>query len=663
MVLLLGASQFPELPQQEDNEAFKNSADAVLEYFSSQRNGPAVYRIENLFDCELSVIDQGRRIRTFLQKNCDASDLIIYYIGHGGFLQRQDYFLALRHTGAREESLTGLRVSALAEIVKGEFGGRGRVYVILDCCFAGEAVREFQATGLGLVIEGNTFQQFPSSGTALLVASSKDQPAVSPRGRRYTMFSECLLEVLKEGVRGSGPLLTLQVVADQLRALVNARFGGDAVVPEIHSPLQEAGQSVARMPLFWNAAYVAASLPDHLIAELGDPLPKVRAKAVESLQALLDADGEIVGLVISELARIVADDDSRLVIRLAAEALKSRSTPAAAAGPPAATLEQPEDNYPSAPPTPGPAATADENPLSPASVGEVSKVAGEVADETEGSREAPPDAEAALTVQVQPSQRRVLPDSQVTWTCTVSNTGPIAVRAIEVTDAAGTQLCSPFDLEPGEEQGIKFVNHYRGQGGRMVIAALGRADHEQLVSAEGGGRVTVRKPKAHAHLTTTPFTTPSATPLASTLEVALRRTRTFGATPLAPVVDLRAGNASLDLTDFREALRQVKYTAKLGDPAINRLIRLIGEGEHHYHIATRRRAQPPNWTQRVVDWAAEVATVGTGEVVMVKLDPPSPRQIVEYIDRLAEHIAAATAVRIPTTEFVDPARRSVQDAL
>jgi hypothetical protein len=95
----------------------------------------------------------------------------------------------------------------------------------------------------------------------------------------------------------------------------------------------------------------------------------------------------------------------------------------------------------------------------------------------------------------------------------------------------------------------------------------------------------------------------------------------------------------------------VKATAKLKDASLNRAIRLIGEGEHHYRIATGRLASPADWRRRVVDWAAEVATLGTDELVMVKLAPPSPQQIVININQLSGYVEAATGVRIPTDEF------------
>jgi len=245
---------------------------------------------------------------------------------------------------------------------------------------------------------------------------------------------------------------------------------------------------------------------------------------------------------------------------------------------------------------------------------------------------------------VKPSQRRIPPNSQVTWTVTVTNDGQVPVQAVEVTDAAGTQLTPSFDLDVGAHHRIKFSNHYGDRGGKMTIAALGRTDDDALVAVEGVGRVSVRQPAVRPQ----PAATPSATPL---LKVWENTRKPVSSRPPAQFTARPQPAESLDLTQFRTALRQVKHTAKLGDATVNRFIRLIGEGEHHYRIATNRTARPRHWERQVVDWVAEVASVRSGDVIMVRLEPPSPGEIVENIDTLAAEVASATAVRIPTNEF------------
>ena len=96
--------------------------------------------------------------------------MVFYYVGHGGFLADREYFLVLRSTKKGREQLRGLRIRALAQLLK-EHAPQHRVYLILDCCFAGEAVREFRSGELGLLLEKETFDAMCATGTALLVAA------------------------------------------------------------------------------------------------------------------------------------------------------------------------------------------------------------------------------------------------------------------------------------------------------------------------------------------------------------------------------------------------------------------------------------------------------------------------------------------------------------
>lgn len=603
LTLILGASEFPNTALS-SSPAFRNSAEAIAHRLESYPAGADTYRVVSLFDSELSVIEQARAIDAALRVNRDATDLIVFYVGHGGFLRRgAEYFLTLRSTADREEDLTALRASTLADVIDRSFADR-RVYVVLDCCFAGEAVHSFQSGELGTIVEHRTMGRFPARGTALLVASSRDEPAIS--NERYTVFCECLLDVLERGIEGAERYLSLGAIADRLRALVNGRYGDGISLPEIHSPRQQDGD-VARERLFPNPAYGAHALPDEASIGLGQPLPKTRVGAVDALADYLrSGDPAVRDEARLVLERVAATDDSNLVRSHAREVLGQAgvAVPAGANEPrvdslPVVTTTEPDD----LPVVPAPVATA---PVATAT--------------------AEPEPLATLAIFVQPDRRRVPPDSSVTWTCTVSNTGPIPVRAIEVTDAGGTQLGKPFDLEAGAKRRVKFTRQYGEQGGRLTVAVLGRTDGDALVSAEGSGRVTVRRPAR--------VTDPADGPQAR-----IDRFRAFVA------------NAA-GLPRFRQALREVKATADLRNPSVNTAIRLIGEGERHYLVATGRLEEPADWRKRAVEWVAEVAALCTRDLVMVKIAAPSARDIAASIGQLSDHIAASTGTRIPVDEFV-----------
>lgn len=254
VAVVAGASTFPAQPNLQDSAAFAASAAAFGHYLQSDEGlALAADRVLDLFDSEASVIAQNQALVEFLAGHDDATDILFYYVGHGGFLRDREYFLALRGTERGSEAFTSLRIRALAHTLE-EYGHGRRKYLLLDCCFAGEAVREFQSGELSRIVETETFDALPERGTSLLVAASKDRPAIAPAGNARTMFSQCLLEVLAEGVDGKAEKLSLLDVGDATQRRIRAEFGLRAVRPEVHSPQQAQGD-LARFPLFPNPAY------------------------------------------------------------------------------------------------------------------------------------------------------------------------------------------------------------------------------------------------------------------------------------------------------------------------------------------------------------------------------------------------------------------------
>jgi hypothetical protein len=165
-----------------------------------------------------------------------------------------EYFLALRTTTETERYATGLRVSDLAQAVNRN-AAKLRAIIILDCCYAGEAVRYF--TGGDPVADPSSKIPF---GLTLFTASSSRQEAVVPAAEKRTMFSGCVLDVLHSGIPERGPLLSIKDVADAARLLINQRYPDNGVRPEIHSPRQRYGD-VADYGLFPNVASLSAPRP------------------------------------------------------------------------------------------------------------------------------------------------------------------------------------------------------------------------------------------------------------------------------------------------------------------------------------------------------------------------------------------------------------------
>ncbi|UCI07381.1 hypothetical protein [Mesorhizobium sp. B1-1-8] len=205
----------------------------------------------NLFDDPSNVIDLDERISRFLTANT-IGNILLFYTGHGGFLSDREYYLTIQSTRKRREHTTGLRIRALAETLS-QFIADRNLFIILDCCFAGEAVKIFQSNELNAIVEAKTFDALPKAGTALLVASSKDEPAISPVGKKYTMFSEAFLNVLRDGIPGAPDNLTLHDIERATQEAIRSRHGLTGVRPEVHSPRQK-GVDAAELAIFPNFA-------------------------------------------------------------------------------------------------------------------------------------------------------------------------------------------------------------------------------------------------------------------------------------------------------------------------------------------------------------------------------------------------------------------------
>lgn len=261
LAIVMGASRFPLCPSLPGGHQFEASA-RDFAVFMTANDGfrlPMV-NLLYLFDTQESPNEIDFRIEEFLgtsKKNLDAHgtparDLIVYYVGHGGFTSGdQQYFLAMRTTRERSEGISSIRMSDLAGTLKSS-ARELRRYLILDCCFAGSAFGEFQS-GVAAATRSKTLAEFPNQGTSLLCASSSRNVALAPTGEGHTMFSGALLEVLHRGVPESDARLTLEEVGRNVAELIAAKHVDRAVRPEVGSPDQREGR-IADIPLFPNLA-------------------------------------------------------------------------------------------------------------------------------------------------------------------------------------------------------------------------------------------------------------------------------------------------------------------------------------------------------------------------------------------------------------------------
>lgn len=238
--ILLGASAFP-LASYEGGPQYKASSVAVLEYL---RTAMGVTKALDLFDSDLHVSQMHEAMIDFLAEEYhDATDLVVYYVGHGGLpLGARALCLAIRRTREHAEHVSSLVVSDLATSILQHFPRR-RIYVILDCCYAAEAVSHFQSAAAEVTLK-SIEQSFPTEGISLLVASSKDDVALAPLGMERTLFTDSLIHVLQSS---DATALSMCEIRDLI--LVRLMSYPEYVRPEVHSPRQQRGE-LSRVKFF-----------------------------------------------------------------------------------------------------------------------------------------------------------------------------------------------------------------------------------------------------------------------------------------------------------------------------------------------------------------------------------------------------------------------------
>lgn len=258
LAILLGGSSWPKSPQLAASHAFACSAEDFKRYLAGDFGLPAD-NILDLFDSAKTAPEIVEELQSFLRARMRERpaprDVFLYYTGHGGFINGRDYFLAVKSTIEGLEGTSSIRVSDLASTLRNAALNLRR-FLILDCCFAAAAFKEFQSTP-GDAARVQTLDAFPRRGTTLLCSSSSRNVSIAPSGERHTMFSGALLDVLRYGDPAIDSPLSLEDVGLRVSELIRDRYDDRAVRPEVHSPDQRE-EDIARMPLFPNPARPAA---------------------------------------------------------------------------------------------------------------------------------------------------------------------------------------------------------------------------------------------------------------------------------------------------------------------------------------------------------------------------------------------------------------------
>lgn len=259
LAVIFGASEFPHCGDLfKKSVSFKNSAEDFKNYLLSKDNlNLPEENVKYLFDSTASSTDIIEEIFNFIRNRAvdirknhpsNTIDVIIYFVGHAdthGYAREMCF--AIRNTRRSSVGQSSILCSALSTVIKEEQQGYFRRHIILDCCYAAEAVRFFQSDS---TFFSKIEDVFPQRGTALLCSSSKYSPSISPDNLQYTAFSKELLEILEKGDENYGDFISLY----ELRYLIRSRLDSSEhspPLPELYDPEQHCGE-VSRMPLFPN---------------------------------------------------------------------------------------------------------------------------------------------------------------------------------------------------------------------------------------------------------------------------------------------------------------------------------------------------------------------------------------------------------------------------
>lgn len=168
--------------------------------------------------------------------------ILFYYTGHGMSQDRRLY-LALPDSrdDARHRVRTGLPVADVFEQLAIDPPHRRQAVAILDCCYAGLAVREADAADVHL-----------------LMAVGKAHKARYEAAGRNTLFTAALLRLLREGIPGGPPRLDLGTVYRALAAELGRADGGTL------TPHQRAVDASADIALAVNPGAGVARTPQAL---------------------------------------------------------------------------------------------------------------------------------------------------------------------------------------------------------------------------------------------------------------------------------------------------------------------------------------------------------------------------------------------------------------
>ncbi len=180
---------------------------------------------------------------------CATDVFLVYFAGHGlRDEESQELHLALRDTELQPGLLgpTSLSYSTLRTIFA---QSRALVRVlILDCCFSGVAARGSLAAA-ARARPGS----FDIEGTFILTSCGPTQLSPARTDRVFTPFTGELLKIMRSGIRGAEPWITLETIYQNLAKTLRG--------PGIPQPHVQRTDDASALALVGNAAFIGGHDP------------------------------------------------------------------------------------------------------------------------------------------------------------------------------------------------------------------------------------------------------------------------------------------------------------------------------------------------------------------------------------------------------------------
>jgi outer membrane protein assembly factor BamB len=265
LVIVLGASTWPHASQAfPGSKAFTSAATDFKQYLIDTRFfGLTPENLLDLFDEELAPVQILRRITSWIKERLSslnseektASTLLFYFVGHADFARSGSlYCLAVQCSSRDDLDISGIPVETLLRTFTRTASQLSQI-LIFDCCYAASA---YQRQGSGSArssieeaIENTA--RMTGKGTYFLCSSGKNIESRISSDKSYPLFSQALLQVLRQGdiQQPNRPYLAIREIAELTEQKLREMPGSDIPIPE-YSPTNKQKGDIARLPLFPN---------------------------------------------------------------------------------------------------------------------------------------------------------------------------------------------------------------------------------------------------------------------------------------------------------------------------------------------------------------------------------------------------------------------------